>query len=348
MKKVNLFIVGAARCGTTSLWQILRQHPQIFMPADELYKEPAFFSGLRGLTDIEAYLRIFSDASPEHEWIGEASTAYLTDPVSAKRIYDYNPDARIIIMLRNPAERAYSLYNWMVQDGYEFAGTFQEALDLESKRGDKEIPNWFEPEYYWNYMYFQSGLYHEQLKRYIDLFGDKVLIIKFEDFMRDAVKAYDSVCAFLGLEKNPFDLHKHNPSRRILSPKIQFILRKLNDNFHACGRGLLLSGDEWRYAELFHEYARQLSSVTKFGLREKAMGLLVLSRIRKRLGDKQRLAGAITTKETRDRLLQTGVIGVRPRRISRPIKRDLLMKFNPDIDRLSRLTGLSFENWAAL
>ena len=144
----NFFIVGGARCGTTSLWQHLSMQPEVFMPEDEMVKEPAFFSYVGQRRTFDQYIDIFKEAGENHKWIGEASTVYLTDPESARSIYDFNKNARIIIMLRNPVHRAYSLYNWMVQDGYEYAGSFKKALSLEENRKNVKIPNYFEPEYF--------------------------------------------------------------------------------------------------------------------------------------------------------------------------------------------------------
>lgn len=230
MIKPNFFIVGAAKSGTSSLWQYLTQNPQVYMPKDELFKEPCFFSSFGEAMGITNYLKIFHDAKENHRIIGEASTAYLSDPLSAKRIYDFNLAAKIIILLRNPVDRAYSLYNWMVQDGYEFAESFEEALELEEERAGKTIPNWYEPQYYWNYLYYRSGLYAAQVQRYLDIFGDKVLIIKFDDFKRERDLEYKKICAFLGIEANVFPPIVFNASKKVRSPKLQFVLRKITDN----------------------------------------------------------------------------------------------------------------------
>lgn len=128
----DFFVVGAARSGTTSLWMYLLQHPKIFMPREIELKEPSFFCDLLDLYDVDAYLRLFSDAKPESA-IGEASTAYLTSPESADLICNANPDARIIIMIRNPIDRALSLYKWMIREGYEWITPFEKSI-----RGGKQ------------------------------------------------------------------------------------------------------------------------------------------------------------------------------------------------------------------
>jgi len=230
-KKPNFFVVGAARAGTTTLYSYLQQHSKVFMPEDKLYKEPAFFSSLRKGMRLENYLNIFKNADDRHQCIGEASTAYLTDPTSAKKIYKYNPNAKIIIILRNPADRAYSLYTWMVQEGYEWANSFERALQLESTRKNKNIPNLFEPEYYWNYMYYSSGLYFKQIKLYYDLF-DKVniFVIKFDELVKNPNSVYRKVCYFLNISYESISIEKKNESKSVYSSILSFFGRKINNN----------------------------------------------------------------------------------------------------------------------
>src|SRR5947207_14583321 len=110
IREPNFFIVGAARSGTTSLWHSLRQHPDVFMPLKQ--KEPHFFCDASppwAVKDLDAYLALFTDAE-ERKAMGEATTGYLGSPEAAARIAARYPGARIIIMLRDPADRAHSLY----------------------------------------------------------------------------------------------------------------------------------------------------------------------------------------------------------------------------------------------
>lgn len=269
MKYPNFFIVGAAKSGTSSLWQQLKHHPQVFMPEDELNKEPGFFSDIRkGKRTLNDYLSLFSDATNKNtiKLIGEASTAYLTDPSSAKRIYDFNPQAKIVIILRNPAERAYSLYRWMAQEGYEYAPTFEIALKLEKYRSAKKIPNFFEPEYYYNYLYFNSGLYYTQVKRYIDLFGHKnVHVIKFDALKNEFEETYDNLCSFLEIERNNVVLIHSNKSKSIYSPMIQFVLRKINNSLNRHSRKKVTKEARDRFVNLgvIDKNPTKIKSVTK-------------------------------------------------------------------------------------
>lgn len=227
----NLFIVGAAKSGTSFLWYLLKQHPQIFMPGDEQWKEPAYFSELKvkKVSDFQEYLRLFEDATDEI-YIGEASTAYLTDPTCARRIYQFNPNSKIFILLRNPIQRAYSLYNWMVQEGYEYSVTFEDALFRESVRRNKQIPNFLEPEYYSNYLYYESGLYCDQVIRYTKNFNkSNVFVGLFEEFIADPELFMKKVLSFLDLPEVPnLVAGPQNPSQQVLHPYLSFVMRKLN------------------------------------------------------------------------------------------------------------------------
>lgn len=205
------------------------------MPQDEYLKEPDFFADYNRLTEAQ-YMNIFVSANERQCLIGEASTAYLTDPTSAGLIHAFNPAAKIIIILRNPVDRAYSLYNWMVQEGYEYASSFKRSLELEDVRRSRRIPNFWEPQYYWNYMYFSSGLYFEQVKRYLDLIGDRVLILKFDDLVSDLNSTYQKVCRFLGIDLQPVQPLVMNPSITVVLPALQFLLRKFNHRFLRMGR----------------------------------------------------------------------------------------------------------------
>lgn len=232
MNKPNFFIVGAAKSGTTTLYDYLKGHPEVFMPKDDLHKEPSHFSNLiTWYKKPEKYFPLFNDAKPQQRWIGEASTAYLSDPSAAANIHKYNPNARIIIILRNPADRAYSMYCWMVQEGYEYVSSFERALSIEERRTLRKIPNFWEPQYYYNYLYFRAGLYYEQVKRYFDLFPGNVLVMTFEELLAGAKNDYAAVREFLKIGPHGASPDVSNPSVRVVHPMVQFWLRKANNKF---------------------------------------------------------------------------------------------------------------------
>jgi hypothetical protein len=130
----NFFICGAARSGTTSMWEYLRQHPDIFMPPVFEHKEPSFFCDSYGVGDWDAYLSLFAEAG-KRKRVGEASGPYLTSPESPGRIKKVINDPRIVILLRNPAERAWSLFKWMHENGYEKITSFPEGWRRRKRNG---------------------------------------------------------------------------------------------------------------------------------------------------------------------------------------------------------------------
>lgn len=223
----NLFIVGASKAGSTTLWYLLKQHSKIFMPQEEFYKEPCFFSpsGNLGKYTLQSYLELYKDATAEHKYVGDASTTYITDPESAGLIHACSPDAKIIVILRNPIERAYSLYNWMRQEGYEWAQSFEKALELEGSRKKKSIPSLLHPNYKYNYLYYESGCYGKQVKRYIDLFGKNVLVLVFKDLKQDPSGTLEKIYDFLEIDAEPVKNEVQNPSFDVRSGKLQFLLR---------------------------------------------------------------------------------------------------------------------------
>ncbi len=206
MQKPNFFIVGAARSGTTSLANYLSEHPDIFVSQ---IKEPKFFSqeenefphnghgddevDKRVVKSIVEYELLFKDGHGCAA-IGEASVDYLYFSNVSQRIKEYNSDAKIIIILRNPVERAFSAYNYLLRSNREDLD-FISALDAEMERKSK---NW---EFFWYYK--EVGLYFEQVKRYIDCFGEEnIKIILFDDFVNNTNAIIQELFVFLGVSKN--------------------------------------------------------------------------------------------------------------------------------------------------
>jgi len=263
----DFFICGAAKSGTTSLFNHLGQHPEIFTPD---LKEPGYFSSLRPLCDEEQYLSIFEDAC-EHQLIGEASGAYLTSPDSAVRIAEAVPGAKIIIMLRNPAERAYSLYKWMAKEGYDYAGNFEEALHLEeSKRHENPKFRYNNPEYHYNYLYFNSGLYGKQVKRYVENFPRRNLkFIIFEEFFSEEIIKVQKVYNFLGVKEKYYpNLKVYNEGKEVKNTFVQYTL---NNYFKpVANRTFGKKGEEW-IKKMMKKNVEQKHSCLDSSLRKKLL-----------------------------------------------------------------------------
>ena len=226
----DFFIVGAPRCGTTFMYEYLRQHPQVFMPDR---KEPHFFStdldsgsyldSLSFLRDESEYLELFRPAHEEQR-IGEASTWYLYSSDAARNIARFSPRASIIIMLRDPVEMLYSLHGRRVFGGSENLD-FAAALDAEEdrKRGLRIPPRARNIK---GLFYREVGRYAEQVERYLAAFGrERVKVIIFEEFRADPVTAYRETLEFLGVDPRfTPDFKVVNPSAARRSWRLQQLL----------------------------------------------------------------------------------------------------------------------------
>lgn len=224
MQMPNFLIIGAAKAGTTSLYAYLAQHPQVYMSRQ---KEPRFFA-IEGVTPnyggitqginrgsiscLEDYQRLFEDVGDEVA-IGEASTLYLYSPKAPERIAHHIPQTKLIAVLRNPVDRAFSSYVHLVRDGFETL-SFAEGLAAEaSRRAENWQPLWF---------YQDRGFYYEQLKRYFDRFeAAQIQIYLYEDLLENSQKTAQDIYRFLNVEASFVpDLTRSNvsgiPKRRWL------------------------------------------------------------------------------------------------------------------------------------
>ena len=189
MTMPNFLVIGAAKSGTTSLYAYLSQHPQIYMSP---VKETNFFA-IEGKTlnykytaskvidnylaqcktDLKSYQDLFQEVMDEKA-IGEVSPMYLYDPKAPERIQNYIPDAKLIAILRNPVERAYSSFLHTIRENLEPITDFSQAIHEEEHR---RRSNWW-----WGFFYVHPGFYCEQLQRYLERFKPSQLkIYLYED-----------------------------------------------------------------------------------------------------------------------------------------------------------------------
>jgi hypothetical protein len=221
----NFLIVGAAKAGTSSLYHWLGQHPEVFMPK---IKEPTYFVDHYRFSSWDKYLALFQPGRG-YKAIGEASTGYLSSPESPSWIREKLEGVKIIILLRNPVERSLSLYGWMVKAGFEWLPTFERALREEDKRFSDNGFRVKNPHFFWNYMYFRSGLYHAQVERFMDCFGpERVRVYFFEDLVNSPGQVYKDVCDYLSISGafQP-DFSPKNSGKTPRYIKAQAILRRL-------------------------------------------------------------------------------------------------------------------------
>ncbi len=236
----KLYIVGAAKAGTTSLQEYLAQHPKICFSE---IKEPHFFS-----TDIkvenfreeykkslhsnrktrhqafirnkEEYLKLFKSCQA-NQYSGDASTSYLYSQVAAKAIHEYAPDAKIIILLRDPSERAFSHYAMNRRAGFTELPFLQE-VSRDQKQKDRA---WGKA-----HLYIDLGMYYQQVKRYIELFeASQIKLIRFDTFTENTSQIVAEVLHFLDLDQVSLNVEEvHNPKRIPKSRKAIQLIRKLN------------------------------------------------------------------------------------------------------------------------
>lgn len=230
IQKPNIFIIGAAKSATTSIVGHLKFHPEVYIPEK---KEPGYYGTFfykmpregkgderadsRVIKTWDDYLGLYS-TDREYQVRLDASTDNLYHPETAEMIKRDCQDAKIIICLRHPVERAYSAYNYMVLRGRETL-SFEQAIEQ-----DKHRQNY---EYIWRYL--NGGFYYKAVKHYIDVFGkDNVKIVLFEEFAKNVQNEMNEIFKFVGLE--PMSIKADvvfNKSGKIKYPLIYSWVNKL-------------------------------------------------------------------------------------------------------------------------
>jgi hypothetical protein len=216
VRRPDFFIVGAPKSGTTALYEYLRQHPEVFM-ADP--KEPNYFgTDLERLRtpriSLDQYLAYFTDAGDARR-IGEASVRYLHSRTAATEIAEFAPEGQAIIMLRDPVEMMYSMHGELVFIGAEEIEDFAQALEAEEdRRGGLRIPPGANKPA--ALFYRESARFAEQVERYFAALGrERVLVIIYDDFRDDTLRAYRTVLRFLGVDED------FTPELRVVNPSKQ-------------------------------------------------------------------------------------------------------------------------------
>jgi len=248
--KVDFFVVGAARCGTTSLYNYLVQHPEIYLPKIKelnyfseveskdlsLYDSPKknHFYHTKIIKLSSVYENLFAEAS-KNQVKGDISPSYMWDQNTAQKIYDHNPDAKIIISLRNPVARAFSHYVMNYGIGQETHTSFREAL----KAPKENI---------WGggNLYLELSEYYQAIKPYFDKFKkENIKLLIFEDWVKEKDETLSEIFSFLNIndqfkvshdvDKNQKVAYKNIKALNVLrSPRIKkvidfFLLESVKD-----------------------------------------------------------------------------------------------------------------------
>ena len=201
MVEPNFFIAGVPKGGTTALHTYLGGHPNVFVTEP---KEPMFwasdFPTLHKVHSLEEYLDLFAEAGEQHLAVGEASACYLYSDSALPAIREFCPDAKIIAMLRNPIDQAYSFHSQMALTGNEDVDDFEKAWRLQEARAEgRSIPRWCRNPSLLQYKAVAS--YGDQVDKLLRLFPrEQVRVILFEDFSRRTGDVYAQTLGFLGVD----------------------------------------------------------------------------------------------------------------------------------------------------
>ena len=226
MPKPGFFIVGAPKCGTTALCKYLNRHPKIFVPQlKELHYFDTDLKTSKKANSLKDYLDFFADG--EGKLCGEGSPTYLYSETASQAIHAFNPEAKIIIMLRESVSMMYSLHSQHLFNGNsETVQEFAAALALEAERKQhKHIPTRCrEPKILF---YRDIALYSSQVERYFNTFGrDQVQVILFDDLKTDADRVFRETLVFLGVDPNfSTQFEAINPNKKIRSPWLQTLIK---------------------------------------------------------------------------------------------------------------------------
>jgi hypothetical protein len=227
----NFLIIGAGKGGTTSLYYYLRQHPNIYMSP---IKETNFFAyapdgadqflnfdySLFPVKDIATYKKLFTSGNPTTVQ-GDSSLIYLWHPAAPENIHKHIPEAKLICVLRNPVERAYSAYFMYVSQNFE-RRSFLQAITDELKM--RKFGNW--P--LGRGVYIGSGFYFQQLKRYLHYFNDnQIKIILNDDYCQNTYATLNKIYRLLEIPENifPKTLIRHNTSGMLKNKIIHNLLQ---------------------------------------------------------------------------------------------------------------------------
>jgi len=231
----DFIIIGAQRCGTTTLYNHLKRHP-CCVPADE--KEIHFFdiNFKKGTTWYRTHFpsflhKCYIEYMYKQSFItGEASPYYFFHPHAPRRIFETVPSVKLILLLRNPVDRAYSHYHHLVRGGTETLSSFEEAIEKEEQRLYGEVEKMLADENYSSfnhryYSYLARGIYIDQLKVWMDYCTrGQILVLKSEDFYNDTPTVFKRVLEFLNLPSQELEEYKIYNSAN--NPKMETATRK--------------------------------------------------------------------------------------------------------------------------
>lgn len=222
----DFFIVGAPKCGTTALQEYLCRHPDIFLPEEkELYFFGNDLTFLTKRRTVHQYLNLYDNAASLKK--GDATATNLVSEEAAEEIYAFNPEAKIIIMLRNPVDMIESLHSEAVYNLNEPERNFKKALALEpGRKAGKNLPAKLTCPVQ-SLLYRHIATFSPQVQRYFNVFEKKqVLVILYDELKADSEAVYKKALNHLGLTFFPLPAYKKiNPNKINRSESLKNLLK---------------------------------------------------------------------------------------------------------------------------
>jgi hypothetical protein len=263
MIQPSFFIVGAPKCGTTALCKYLNRHPDIFIPeSKELHYFDTDLNTKKQATSLPDYLALFETGAGSV--CGEGSPTYLYSRTAAEEIYAFNPQAKIIIMLREPVAMMYAFHSQHLYNGSsETVPDFATALALEADRklGLHIPPRCTEPQILF---YREFAKFSGQVERYLKHFGcDQIQIVLFDDFTKNTEKVFRETLEFLDLDPDfETDLQPINSNKKVRNTHLQSFIKYPPKRMLELGKYLLPIPQTWRRALLENtkSYLKQLNT----------------------------------------------------------------------------------------
>ncbi len=275
----DFFVIGAPKAGTTAMHAALNLHPELFLSP---VKEPKFFlcdgpppdhggpgdahSYREWIWRPDEYERLF-DGAPAGTLLGESTPFYLADPAAMDRIHRAVPGARLIVILRDPVDRAYSNWAHLWADGLEPIGDFVAACAEEpTRRAAGWAPFW---------RYLETGRYGEQLRHLYTRFPrHQVLVLRYRDLVDRPADTLDSVCRFLGVAEGVVaDIPARNVGGYVAPSRYNQLLRTAFR--HGASVGSHFPPQVWRKASLPLQWLIQRSPQHRPELAESDRAMLI-------------------------------------------------------------------------
>jgi hypothetical protein len=248
----NFLIIGVEKGGTTWLHSQLIKHPDIFLPNT---KEIHFFNKYNSNfiahdyfnLGLNWYLEFFKQYEGQQA-VGEVTPMYICDPVAPFRIKQTLPDVKLIIILRDPVDRAYSHY-WMAKHKNQTKLTFKEVIEQEEPR------------------FIQRGLYYKQIKVYYELFNpNQIIVLFYDEVFKNPEYWLSQVCKFLGVNSIFYqnDNSLHNKVFQASAYRSSFLLNKQNYLVHKMRKSKVMSGMlNWLKRNGFSDQIKKINAVEK-------------------------------------------------------------------------------------